>query len=85
MKPETAEFKAKAAQALDNPGVQQALGGLYPGFHAARIAAAEATDNWEEMRDRGRAIKAHTLANLDRYLEPRPPTSTSSTLPVQGA
>ena len=69
MKPETAEFKAKAAQALDSPGVQQALGGLYRGFHSARIAAAEATDSWEEMRDRGRAIKAHTLANLDRYLE----------------
>ena len=69
MKPETAEFKAKAAEALDSPGVQQALGGLYRGFHSARIAAAEATDSWEEMRDRGRAIKAHTLANLDRYLE----------------
>ena len=69
MKPTTKEFKTKAAEALGNPKVQKALDGLYGGFHAARISASDATDGWEEMRDRARATKAHTIANLDKYLE----------------
>ena len=69
MKPTTKDFNKTAAAALANETVQASLSGLYDGLHQARIAASEATLNWEEMRDRGRAIKAHTIANLDHYLE----------------
>ena len=42
---------------------------LYDGLHKGRIAAAAATHNWEELRAKGRAIKWHTINNLDYYLE----------------
>ena len=69
MEPKTAEFNQAAAAALQDPKAQRNLRGLYSGFHQARIAASEATPNWEELRERGRAIKAHTIENLDYYLE----------------
>ena len=69
MKPTTREFKRAAAEALGAESIQSSLSGLYDGLHQARITAGEATPNWEAMRDRGRAIKAHTIANLDHYLE----------------
>ncbi len=69
MEPRTAEFNQAAAAALGDPKAQRNLRGLYSGFHQARIAASEATPNWEELRDRARAIKAHTIENLDYYLE----------------
>ena len=69
MEPKTKEFKRAAATALKDEKIQANLLGLYKGFHQARIAAADATPNWDEMRDLGRAIKAHTLDYLDYYLE----------------
>ena len=69
MKPATREFKRAAAEALGAESIQSSLSGLYDGLHQARITAGEATPDWEAMRDRGRAIKAHTIANLDHYLE----------------
>ena len=69
MEPKTKEFKQAASTTMRNERVQDNLTGLYNGFHQARIAAADATPNWEEMRTRARAIKAHTIDNLDHYLE----------------
>ena len=69
METATKEFKRTAATALEDPGVQASLGGLYDGFHQARERAAEATPDWEELRDRARTIKSHTVDNLDHYLE----------------
>ena len=69
MEPQTRNFKQGAATALKDEKIQRNLKGLYSGFHQARISAAEATPNWEEMREQGRVIKAHTLENLDYYLE----------------
>ena len=69
MKPKTKEFRRAAAEALADPKVQANLKGLYGGFHRARERAAEATPNWEQMRERARAIKAHTIEHLDYYLE----------------
>ena len=69
MEPKTAQFEQGAADALQNPKVQQSLQGLYAGFHTARLDAAAATSDWEEMRERGRAIKTHTVEHLDYYLE----------------
>ena len=54
---------------MGNEDIQANLLGLYEGFHHARIDAAAATPGWEEMRERAREIKAHTIENLDHYLE----------------
>lgn len=78
MKPATKEFKRAAAEALGAESIQSSLSGLYDGLHQARITAGEATPDWEAMRDRGRAIKAHTIANLDHYLELAERNVTSS-------
>lgn len=69
MKPKTKEFKQAAVAAIGNKQVQANLDGLYRGFHQARDQAAEETPGWEAMRDRARDVKAHTLDNLDYYLE----------------
>ena len=69
MEPTTKQFKSGAAAALKNEQIQANLLGLYNGFHHARERAAAATPGWEEMRDRARAIKAHTMDHLDYYLE----------------
>ena len=68
MKPQTTFFRTKAASTIDNPQLQQSLENVYNNFHKGRIAAAAATDNWEELRERGKQIKDHTIANLDYYL-----------------
>ena len=68
MEVKTKEFNEAAAGALQDEKIQANLLGLYGGFHQARLDASAATENWEELRDRGRAIKAHTLENLDIYL-----------------
>ena len=54
---------------MADPRLKSALEGVYEGFNKGRIAAAADTDDWEAQRDRGRAIKDHTIANLDYYLE----------------
>ena len=69
MKPRTKEFNQQAAVALADVKVQASLKGLYDGFNQAREKAAEATPDWEAIRQRARAVKAHTLDNLDYYLE----------------
>ena len=69
MKVRSTEFKKRSAETARNPRRQAALKMLYDGLHKGRIAAAAATDNWEELRSKGRAIKWHTIRNLDYYLE----------------
>ena len=69
MRPRIKDFPQMASAALKDEQIQDNLLGLYNGFHKARIAASEATPNWDELSDRGRAIKAHAIDNLDYYLE----------------
>jgi L-lactate dehydrogenase complex protein LldF len=69
MQPRIKQFPQLSSEALANEQIQKNLLGLYNGFHKARISASEATPNWNELSDRGRAIKAHTIENLDYYLE----------------
>ena len=69
MRPDTKNFKRGAAKALGNERIQANLLGLYNGFDRARLAAADGTPDWELMREQARAIKAHTIDNLDYYLE----------------
>ncbi|MCZ6539385.1 MAG: LutB/LldF family L-lactate oxidation iron-sulfur protein [Chloroflexi bacterium] len=68
MKPETAQFRSKAAQTLGDKSVLQSLEHVYTGFHEGRLSAAAETPNWEELRTKGKAIKDHTIAHLDYYL-----------------
>ena len=78
MEPRTKEFKSAAAATLRDRAVQANLQGLYTGFNQGRERAAAATPGWEEMRDRAQAIKAHTVENLDYYLEMAEASVTSA-------
>ena len=69
MIPNAQQFKRKSAEVLADKPIQANLRGLYSGFHQARLAAGQATPDWEEMRDSGRDIKTHTIRHLDHYLE----------------
>ena len=69
MKPSTKEFRSSASRALADVRLQQAHEVVYNGFHRARLAAAGDTENWEAQRELGKAIKDHTIANLDYYLD----------------
>ncbi|MCC7271479.1 MAG: iron-sulfur cluster-binding protein [Alphaproteobacteria bacterium] len=62
-------FKENAGAALNDPRLQRALGNLRTGFQERRRAAVAGLPEFERLRDEGRAIKDHTLANLDWYLE----------------
>jgi len=63
------EFKRNARQALADPGLQKALARSGTSFIARRAAAVAALPEFEALRDEARAIKDHTLAHLDFYLE----------------
>ncbi|MFC7690857.1 LUD domain-containing protein [Paeniroseomonas aquatica] len=62
-------FKENSARALANPGLQKALGTAKGAFLQRRAAAVANLPEFERLRDIGRDIKNHTLANLDFYLE----------------
>ena len=64
----TKEFKSLAADTLGDPAIQKHLRTLYSGFNQGRLQQAAATPDWESLRDRARRIKAHTIENLDHYL-----------------
>ena len=63
------EFKQNARRALDDAGLQKALKFSKPQFMARRAAAVANLPEFEQLRDIGRDIKNHALANLDFYLE----------------
>lgn len=66
----TAEnFKENARHALDNPQLQRALNHVRYNFIDKRAKAVEALPEFETLREQARAIKDHTLAHLDLYLE----------------
>lgn len=65
----TKNFKKTAAVTLRDDHVLGNLAALYDRYHQARDATTRALPDWEELRERGRAVKAHTLENLDYYLE----------------
>ncbi len=69
MKPLTVNFRSKAAQTLADAQIQQSIEHVYTGFFKGRLAAAGETDNWEDLRTKGKAIKDHTIAHLDYYLD----------------
>ena len=62
-------FKQNATTALANASLQKALHRTRPQSSGKRAAAVAALPEFEQLRDIGRDIKNHTLANLDFYLE----------------
>ncbi len=69
MKVTSAAFKEQASAALADEHLQQALTRLKTGFIDKRVAAISRFPDFEELREQGKRIKNHTLANLDGYLE----------------
>ncbi|ETX00205.1 MAG: (Fe-S)-binding protein [Candidatus Entotheonella factor] len=65
----TEGFVDHAKQALEDAPLQEALHLLTTNFAPRRVAAMAALGNAEELRTRTRAIKEHTIAHLDHYLE----------------
>jgi len=62
-------FVANAKKGLADANLQTALARLSTGFPMARLAAIDRMPEFERLRDDAVAIKDHTLANLDAYLE----------------
>ena len=69
MQPTSHSFPANARAGLADPILQQALGLARTGFPQRRLEAIARLPEFEELREEGRAIKDHTLAHLDVYLE----------------
>jgi L-lactate dehydrogenase complex protein LldF len=63
------DFPDNAARALQDAGLQKALGKAKGAFLQRRAEAVSRLPEFEALRDIGRDIKNHTLANLDFYLE----------------
>ena len=63
------DFPRNARARLGDPVLQQALGMARTGFPLRRQEAIARLPEFEELREAGRAIKDHTLAHLDFYLE----------------
>ena len=69
MHPTSHAFPENARAELGNPTLQRALGMARTGFPARRAQAVARLPEFEALREEGRAIKDHTLAHLDFYLE----------------
>ncbi len=68
MEPMSHDFKARSRKALEDPILQSALKNLNSGFVLSRRKCAEALPEFEALRDLGKEICDHALANLDFYL-----------------
>ncbi|MGD9501355.1 MAG: LutB/LldF family L-lactate oxidation iron-sulfur protein [Methyloceanibacter sp.] len=63
------DFGREATRALADPALQKALVNVKRGFVAKRTAARAELPEFDLLREEARAIKDHTLAHLDLYLE----------------
>jgi L-lactate dehydrogenase complex protein LldF len=65
----TAALQAERREALADAQLQRALKNVPRGFIDKREKAKARLPEFEDLRDEARAIKDHTLAHLDLYLE----------------
>lgn len=63
------QFKENARRAMADPGLQKALTTAKGAFLQRRAVAVGNLPEFEQLRNIGRDIKNHALANLDFYLE----------------
>ena len=68
MQPTSLAFKDRARHAVSDAQLQRALLNMKPGFQQRRAATVAKLPEFEDLREQARAIKDHTLANLDAYL-----------------
>jgi L-lactate dehydrogenase complex protein LldF len=67
---QTERFVENYRRALENSQLQRALSFATSRFALARQRAISSLGrDWDDLRERARQIKEHTLANLDHYLE----------------
>src|SRR5712691_7928561 len=64
----TETFDQNARDALNDPQLRSALRNLTRTFGDRRQAVLASVGDWEDLRERARAIKDETLAHLDKYL-----------------
>src|SRR5215469_6171499 len=62
-------FPVAARRSLADPQLRRNLGKATATIRAKRAKVTAELPDWEELREAGRAIKARTIAHLDRYLE----------------
>ncbi|MBA2514628.1 MAG: iron-sulfur cluster-binding protein [Solirubrobacterales bacterium] len=62
-------FPAAAREALADTQLRRNIGKATQTIRAKRAAVVEELDDWEELREAGRAIKERTLRHLPAYLE----------------
>ncbi len=65
----TRTFVANAKKGINDTNLRRALSKLTRGFPLKRLAAMDRLPEFEALRDDAVAIKNHTLAHLDVYLE----------------
>ncbi|HRW06794.1 MAG TPA: LutB/LldF family L-lactate oxidation iron-sulfur protein [Caldilineaceae bacterium] len=61
-------FERNAPKALANTQLRRNMGKATQTIRNKRANVVGELDDWEALREAGRAIKAHTLRNLDKYL-----------------
>ena len=66
---EAPDFPAAAKQLLQDTQLRRNVRHATDVIRAKRGRMVDETPDWEELREAGRAIKEHTLRNLDYYLE----------------
>jgi L-lactate dehydrogenase complex protein LldF len=69
MQSKSPEFRTNAVRALHDPQLQAALGIAQEGSVGRRATVVDGVREFEQIRCEGEAIKNHTLAHLDYYLE----------------
>ncbi len=62
------DFYRNSKQSVSNPKLQNLLKKTIDRFRFARLNAISEVDNWEQLREKARKIKEHTISNLDFYL-----------------
>ncbi len=69
MEIETENFPEAARAAVSDERLQRAVKSATDGLLQKRSRAVQEFPQWEEFRELGRAIKKHTIANLNLYLD----------------
>jgi L-lactate dehydrogenase complex protein LldF len=67
--PRATDLREAGIRALGDAHLRAALGHLATVIGGRRRAAVGSVEDWEELRERARAIKDETLARLDSFLE----------------
>lgn len=69
MQIQTRKFKARSAQAVNDPKLQSALDTARHGLVNNRLKAVNVVSEFEAWREKAKRLKQHTLHYLDSYLE----------------